>query len=103
MKRDILVQGNDCLTRENYIDFIEQCYQAWQCIPVKNVDLIIEYQADFEEWFLRNTDKEYIWGMQDDNPSIDETCNYAETQLHVKNYIIARFRDGILKDFCVIK
>ena len=103
MIRNILVQGNNCLSKENYIDFIEQCYQAWQCMPVKNVDLIIEYQTNFEEWTLRNTNKEYIWGMEDDKPSIDETCNFAETQLHVKNYIIARFRDGKLKDFEVIK
>ena len=103
MKRDILVQGNNCLTRENYIDFIEQCYQAWQCVPVKNVDLIIEYLADYEEWTLRNTNEEYLWGMADNEPTIDETCNFAETQLHIKKYIIARFRDGILKDFGVIK
>lgn len=103
MRRDITVQGNNCLTRENYIDFIEQCYQAWQWVPVKNVDLIIEYQVNFKDWFLRNTFMEYIWGMHGDEPTIDETRNFAETQLHVEKYIIARFRDGILKDFEVIK
>lgn len=103
MYRNIIVQGNNCLTKENYIDFINQCYQAWQFVPVKKVDLIIEYQSDFEERTLRNTYEEYIWGMHGDEPSIDETCEFAETQLHVKKYIIARFRDGILKDFEVIK
>lgn len=103
MKRDILVQGNNCLSKENYIDFIEQCYQAWQCVPVKNADLIIEYQADHKECTLRNTNEEYLWGMEDDKPSIYDTCEFAETQLHVKNYIIARFRGGILKDFLVMK
>lgn len=103
MRRNIIVQGNNCLTKENYIDFIKQCYQAWQWVLVMDVDLIIEYRADFEKWTLTNTYMEYIWGMRGDEPTIDETCNFAETQLHVEKYIVARFRDGILKDFEVIK
>ena len=103
MKRNILIYGCEKLTTDDYINFIEQCYKYWQNLPVKDVDLIIEYQDDFEMPTLCNTSDNWIWGMYDIGGSIDDIAHYAETELQCKHYILARIRDSIIRDFGVIK
>ena len=105
MKRYILIQGSNCLSKENYIEFIKQCYNAWQCTPVKNVDLIIEYQREAldNSLTLKNTEKEWVYGIPYENMSIDEICNFVESELHCDNYLIARIRNRKVINFCMIK
>lgn len=104
MKRDILVQDNDCLTRENYIDFIEQCYEAWAQCPVTNVTLIIEYRDNFDLPILWNTQDEYIWGVSSEM-TVSKIKKFVNSCLHMHcaNYIIATICNKTVIDYKIIK
>lgn len=101
--RNIRIQGTNGLTKENYIEFINQCYQAWQFVPVKDVDLIVEYQINDNDCALVSNSNKYVWGMHGDNISIYDMMDFAEKELHCEHYIIARIQDSNIRDFGVIK
>ena len=94
IERNIIVSNSHgSLTYDDYVQFAIECYNCWNCLVVKNVDLIIEYEID-DKSTLRNTNKHWIYGMLAENYSCLEIYTFAEEILKCKNYIVARIRDG---------
>ena len=102
MKRKILVSNRNSLTNDDYIDFINQCHKSWEVMPVPNVDLIIEYIDDFKLNTLLNTQNEYIWGWLPKKTD-DEMKKFAEENLGMHRYIIARIRNNKVEDYQIIR
>ena len=105
MKRHIEICRCSKLTMNDYKKFIEECYEFWAIYPVSNVDLIIEYIEDINQSAILNTENEYIMSCPNDDSSLEEICNFAETEidLHCNQYIIARIRDKKVKEYYLIK
>jgi len=94
MKRNIIVCGCEQLTTDDYLQFIQKCYKAWEIFPVKDVDLIVEYQSGFKSPMLINTETELLYSMELCGMGNDYICQFAETQLGCINYIVANIRNG---------
>lgn len=92
IKRNIIVSNvHGLLTYDDYVRFAIECYRYWNCLDVKNVDLIVEYEIDNKNT-LRNTNKQWIYGMLEENSTFEQTSKFAEETLKCKNYIVARIR-----------
>lgn len=94
MDRDIIVYGSEELSTADYIKFAKKCFEAWNAMPVKDIDLIVEFQSGFKSPTLRNTPYEWIYGMAPCSNSFEKICKFAETELHCLNYIVAKIRNG---------
>lgn len=95
IKRNIIVSNvHGLLTYDDYVRFAIECYRHWNCIDVKNVDLIAEYEIGNKKNTLINTNNQWIYGMLEENPGCFEIYSFAEETLKCKNYIVARIRGG---------
>lgn len=103
MKRNIIVSSCLKLSIEDKIQFIEKCYKAWAVFPVKDVDLVVETKFELGARTLQNTNEEKIYGMIENNIPVKNICIFVRNELHCAHYLIARIRNGKVKELYHIK
>ena len=93
----IKIYGDKMLTKSDLILFCKRCYKLWNVFPVSDVDLLIQYHIDKSSILYRSCGDILVSDLSNlfkNREVLDKT---------VQNYIIAKIRNGNVKEIKINK